>query len=138
MPTMKLASVYEIDYAPYFLYVLLEQRDPSESISHKRMPTIEEHVAFMSSRPYAAWYLLDVEHVGYVGAIYLTRQREIGIWVHKDQRGLGYAKQAIAMLMLRHQGRFLANIAPTNPTSAEMFKKLGFGLIQHTYALEQR
>jgi RimJ/RimL family protein N-acetyltransferase len=135
---MKLSSVYEVEYAPYFLYVLLEQRDPSESISHKRMPTIEEHVAFMASRPYAAWYLLDVEHVGYVGAIYLTRQREIGVWVHKDQRGLGYSKQAIEMLMKRHPGRFLANIAPTNPTSQALFKGIGFEHIQETYLLEPK
>ncbi len=135
MPTMKLASVYEIDYAPYFLYVLLGQRDPSENISHKSMPTIEQHVAYMASRPYIAWYLLDVEHVGYVGAIYLTSQREIGIWIHKDQRGLGYAKQAINMLMLRHPGRFLANIAPTNPISQSLFKGIGFKHIQNTFEL---
>lgn len=138
MSTMKLVSVYEIEYAPYFLYVLLEQRDPSESISHKRMPTIEEHVAFVSSRPYAAWYLLDVEHVGYVGAIYLTRQREIGVWVHKDQRGLGYAKQAIAILMLWHPGRFLANVAPGNLTSRRLFDGIGFKHIQNTFLLEQK
>ncbi len=136
MSSMKLQSVYEVEYAPYFLYRLLEQRKPEEAISHKGMPTIEEHVAFIASRPYAAWYLMDVEHVGYVGAIYLTRAREIGVWIHMDHRGRGHARQAVEMLMLRHPGRFLANIAPSNKPSHAMFEAMGFAMVQHTYVKE--
>lgn len=129
-------SVYEVDYAPYFLYVLLEQREPHQSISHKAMPTIEEHFAFIASHPYAAWHLIDVEHVGYVGAIYLTRQREIGIWIHRDHGGHGYAKQAIRHMMERHPGRFLANINPNNEHSQRMFESIGFKRIQNTFSME--
>ena len=47
---MKLVSVYLLqqDYAAVdFLYQLLAEREPHESISHRRMPTFSEHVAFV-------------------------------------------------------------------------------------------
>jgi RimJ/RimL family protein N-acetyltransferase len=33
-------------------------------------------------------------------------------------------------------GQFYANINPANEPSRKMFEKLGFRLVQHTYALE--
>lgn len=136
MPTMNLRDVYEVDYAPHFLYVLLEQRQPHESISHKAMPTFEQHLDFILSRPYQCWALLDVEEVGFVGAVYLTQQREVGIWIHTDHRGQGYARAAVARIMRDFPGPLLANINPLNETSARMFQTLGFKHVQNTYSHE--
>lgn len=136
MSAMNLRSVYDVKYAPYFLYLLLEQRQPHESISHKQMPSFEQHLDFILSRPYECWAMIDVEEVGYVGAIYLSKQREIGIWIHIDHRHQGYARRAIERIIRDFPGPVLANINPQNETSARMFQMLGFSHIQNTYLKE--
>lgn len=133
---MKLVDIYEdpavLDTAARVLYLLLEERERHESISHKHMPTFVEHMAFVSLRPYQFWYLIEVD--GYFrGACYLSKQREIGVFIFKGQRGHKYGLGAVALLMKMHPGRFLANVNPGNEASAKLFKSLGFGLIQHTY-----
>jgi len=125
------------------LYELLKERDPEQSISHKEMPTFDEHKAFVASRPYEAWYLIWVdswsrmEPSKAIGAIYLTKQREIGIGIFKEHKSKGYGTEAVKMLMELHPGRFLANIAPDNYSSRMFFtEQFGAKLIQNTYQLE--
>lgn len=129
----RLTSIYEQpDRAP-ILYRLLDERSIEESISHKAMPSWEDHVRFVESKPYQAWYLI-VDDKQTVGACYLTKQDEIGVAVFKEHRGKGYGPWAIEALMLKHgKRRYLANIAPTNYRSQGMFRRLGFNHIQNTY-----
>lgn len=124
---MKLVSVYEDEgFAASILYRLLQERERDESISHKAMPTLDQHLAFVAGAPYAHWYMAMAD--GYPrGAVYLTRQREIGVAILRAQRGHGYALDAVAELMRLHPGRFLANINPANAASIALFRKLGFG-----------
>jgi len=133
---MKLIDVYSANGArgkEFFLYQLLSERTPEQSISHKRMPAYEEHVTFVRSRPYEAWYV--VEDGDMVGAIYLTKNREVGIFVIKEFQAHGYAQAAIAELRKRHPGPLLANVNPANTASQHLFEKLGGKIIQVTYAL---
>jgi len=118
------------------LYELLAERTPEQSISHKSMPTPEEHRLFVLSRPYKAWYLIrDRGTAGMhtVGCCYLSKQNEIGISIYRDSRGNGYAKKALKLLMETHKGPYLANINPKNEASINLFTKLGFKLLQVTY-----
>ena len=116
------------------LFRLLAEREPSESISHRGMPTFDEHCTFVRARPYLAWYLIEVDWK-VVGATYLSHQREIGIGIFREHRGQGHAKAAIQMLMTLHPGRFLANINPANQKSIDLFAGFGFTHLQNTYAL---
>lgn len=117
------------------LYDLLEERDPRQSISHKKMPKMSEHMAFVASQPYLAWYLICVDT--FVGACYITRQHELGIGIFKAHRANGYAEAALKMLMEKHPGRHLSNINPQNEASLQLFAKLGFtGPIQVTLSKE--
>jgi RimJ/RimL family protein N-acetyltransferase len=69
----------------------------------------------------------------FVGAVYLTRQREVGIGILKAHRGHGYAEKGIRLLLEQHPGRALANINPSNGASIRLFHKLGFeGPVQIT------
>lgn len=114
------------------LYDLLEEREPEQSISHKRMPTMVEHCNFVDSNPYMGWFLIEAVD-SFVGACYITHQRELGISIFKQHRGNGYAKESLRMLMSRYPGRHLANINPQNVASIGMFTSLGFtGPIQIT------
>ncbi len=130
---MNLLDVYETPGAVDVLYQLLRERTPEQSISHKRMPTYEQHRKFVFSRPYPFWYLIEAG--GYsVGATYLTHRNEIGIFILRAAQGRGYGSKAVRELMLRHPGPFLANISPENEPSMAFFERLGFNLLQMTYA----
>ena len=123
---MNLIDVYTVSNAVRLLYELLSEREPGQSISHKRMPTMAEHLSFVMSKPYREWFLIEVDGA-YVGAVYLSKQNEVGIGIFRKHRGNGYGKQAVAMLMDRHKGeRLIANINPTNIPSLNLFKSLGF------------
>ena len=119
------------------LYQLLKERPPAANISHRAMPTWDEHKRFVASRPYDAWYLIAYPDE-VVGAVYLTPADEIGVFVFKKFQGRGHARQAIEALMKAHpRERYLANIAPGNDPSLNLFKKLGFIHIQETYEIHK-
>ncbi len=130
---MELIDVYQEPLAGITLWRLLIERDDTVNISHKEMPSYKDHLEFIDSTPYPYWYLMwDVD---FVGSIYLTEQREIGVFIFKDHFGKAYAAHAVDELMSLHPGRFLANINPKNESSIHLFEKLGFRHIQNTYEL---
>lgn len=131
---LKLIPIYQVDGRYKILYELLGERTPEQSISHKGMPSFEEHCEFVDSNPYPYWYFIhDEDGAGIVGSIYLTDSREIGISIFEQFRGNGYATKAIQGLIKHHPGRFLANINPANQASINLFKKFGARHIQNTY-----
>ena len=125
--------IEETDYK--FLYELLLQRKKIVNISHKKMPTYEEHVKFIESEPYSKWYIIQIDDKK-IGSIYLTKENEIGIFVKEDIQRRGIGSNALNELININPGlRYLANINPKNEKSIEFFKKSGFKLIQYTYEL---
>jgi RimJ/RimL family protein N-acetyltransferase len=127
---MRLTPIEDFDGAASMLYALLAEREPEESISHKAMPTFKQHCEFLASEPYAVWYIIDEG----AGAVYLSKQDEIGIGIMRAHQRKGLASQAIQEIMRRHpRKRYLANINPHNLASLKLFGKLGFlGPIQVT------
>lgn len=120
-----------------YLYTLLGEREPHQSISHKEMPPFDQHAAFVESNPYKAWYLIaERGTTTFVGATYLTRNNEIGIGIFRSYRKRGAAKAAIKALMVKHDGPFLANINPNNSPSLALFNELGFDFLQATLSHE--
>lgn len=130
---MRLVSVYEVLEAPAILYKLLAEREPHQNISHTRMPSPAHHLAFYLSRPYEAWWLV-CEEGNYVGTCYVTKQREVGIFLTDECRGQGLGSQVLKEIIHRFPGRLLANIAPMNEASRRFFAKHGFTPLQVTYA----
>ena len=147
-PRLELVDVYEKRFiADHVLFQLLGQRTREQSISHRAMPTLQEHENFIESRPYLAWYLVYVYDnedgpahgiATVAGATYLSKQREIGIFIFESYQKRGYGSRAVQELMKRHPGKAYANVNPANAGSAEMFKKLGFELRQLTFAIGDR
>lgn len=115
------------------LYALLAERTPEVSISHEAMPAYADHQAFVDEKPYLQWMFV-YNGLDIVGTVYQTVHGEIGIQIFKENQGQGYGKWAVRTLMgSLDDGPFYANINPGNEVSAEMFRKLGFKLLQHTY-----
>ena len=132
---INLVSVYREKHAITILYDLLKERTPEQSISHRAMPTMEQHADFVRSQPYHVWYLIQNENNEYVGSVYLTHQREIGIFIFEKYQRNGYALEAVKEIMKLWPGEFLANVNPKNNPSIELFKKLGGEHIQNTYRI---
>lgn len=121
---MRLYPCADIPEAASVLYDLLAERQPHESITHRELPTFEQHVAFLASNPYKLLFL--IEDAGqYVGSCYVTQKDEIGVFVFKSHRGQGYGKFAVQELSRLHSP-LIANIAPSNEASMRLFQSLGF------------
>jgi len=134
---MNLVDVYSFSKIDAIgaLFWLLKERTEDQSISHKSMPLLEDHVRFIQSKPYRHWYLI-VDNCECVGAVYLSKKDEIGIGVYKEYQGKGYAKQAILELVKLHPlDKYFANINPRNTVSIKLFESLGFAHVQNTYEL---
>lgn len=129
---MNLISIESLPDHASLLYDLLAEREDEVNISHKEMPTWEQHLDFIRSKPYQEWsFIIERQPVG---VCYLTWDDEIGVFVFKKFQGHGYGKQAVRLLMKKHgPRRYLANINPRNSRSIAMFEQLGFKLIQQTY-----
>ncbi len=131
-----LKLVSKSDYR--FLYDLLAQRNSKINISHKRMPTWEEHVRFVKSKPYSKWYIIYNKDEK-IGSIYLSKQSEIGIHLLKKYEKESIHLESIKKLMvLNSKIKFRANVSPKNKNYIMLFEKLGFEMIQHTYELDLR
>ena len=141
---MKLVDIYSPEPTTFtlnFLYWMLKEREPVANISHRSMPTGEEHAAFVNSKPYEAWYIIEGSFYEDtpLGNCYLTRQNEIGVHIIRSAQGQGYGRLAIKELMMMHgPRRYLANIAPANMHSQSLFIRMGFRPIQMTFELDTR
>ena len=134
--------------AKRILYEMLRERsvedDPFVNISHRALPSWEQHCVFVDLHLYRFWFLILAEGE-YVGQVYATKFNEIGIIILRAHRGKGWGARAVKELTSIHQpleaapgyrsGRWLANINPKNERSIRMFTGLGFALKQHTYEL---
>ena len=113
------------------------ERDSRQNISHKKMPTYDQHVSFVSSKPYSKWYVI-LSGVNKVGSIYLTSQNEIGIFIKKSFQNKQLGNIALHKLIQKNpKKRYLANVNPKNKKSIHFFKNNGFTLIQYTFELSK-
>ena len=116
-----------------FLYELLKEREGIINISHKQLPSFEEHKNFVENTPYPFW---DIIWSGdeRIGNIYLTERDELGIFIKKNSQDKGLGSLALNKFLKKTgKTRFLANINPTNYKSIQFFGKNGFTHIQNTY-----
>ena len=120
-----------------FLYDLLKNKDPNANISHKKMPSYDEHVEFVMSKPYTNWYVIEYDKKN-VGSIYLSKQDEIGISISNDYEYDQIVKSALKLLMkLNQRKRYLANVGPKDVKSQEFLLKNGFTSLEYVYEIKK-
>ena len=120
-----------------FLYELLKNKDPNSNISHKKMPSYDEHVKFVMSEPYTIWYIIEYDKKN-VGAIYLSKRDEIGISINNDSEYDQIAKIALRLLMeLNPRKRYLVNVSPKDVRSQEFLLKNGFTGLEYVYEIKK-
>ena len=132
---LKLLPINEKDYE--FLYELLSERKQITFISHKKMPTYEEHVKFIESEPYSKWYIIQIDDKK-IGSIYLTKENEIGIHFFTQYEENEIFQNVIKEFFLKEpREKFFMNVSPKNEQYIDLAKKLGFHLVQHTYERDE-
>ena len=131
---IKLKQVAENDMP--FLYELLKNKDPNANISHKKMPTYDEHIKFVLSKPYTNWYVIECDEKN-TGAIYLSKLDEIGISISNDYEYEQIAKTAIKLLIeLNPRKRYLVNVSPKDIRTQEFLLKNGFSGLEYVYEMK--
>ena len=122
-----------------FLYSLLFQRTEDESISHKKMPSYENHCTFINSKPYLIWSVVTNVDNLMIGSFYISYHDEIGIFIDKAYRGRGYGTEILKHLLevYPYMG-FLANINPKNHKAIRLYAKEGFKPLQNTYHISPK
>ena len=116
-----------------FLYELIKNKNPNSNISHKKMPSYDEHVEFVMSKPYTNWYIIECDKKN-VGSIYLSKQDEIGISINNDYEYDQIVKTALKLLMkLNPRKRYLAKVSPNDVRSQEFLLKNGFTGLENIY-----
>ena len=119
-----------------FLYDLLKNKDPNANISHKKMPSYDEHVEFVMSKPYTNWYIIECDKKN-VGTIYLSKQDEIGISINNDYEYDQIVKPTLKLLMkLNQRKRYLANTNPKDVRAQEFLLKNGFTSLEYVYEMK--
>lgn len=140
-------DINESDYE--FLYRMLKERtnQPNLNISHKTLPTYENHVKFLESQPYKEFWLLFWNGAR-IGLCYLTKSapnylgNEFGIYIMKtmQRQGLGtfFFKKFIEYCKQFHKGPFYVNTNPENKVMQNFIKKFEFKPLQLTFRLEEK
>ena len=87
-----------------FLYELLKQREGIVNISHKSLPTWDEHIDYIKNHSYQSWNIIWNDDTR-IGNIYLTERNEIGIFLDKKYQSNGYGSEAIDEFMKKNGKR---------------------------------
>lgn len=132
--TIALCSVYANDQYTRDMYKrilfdLLAERKPWQNISHNKMPTWEDHVKFVDSKPYRDWYIIQkLDDYTFCGAVYLTKNDEIGIFLFERYQHWGLGDKVLETLYSLYPKvkYFLANVSPNNSASLAFFTNHGF------------
>ena len=104
------------------------------NITHNEMPTFEEHISFWVNDPYGEAYI--IYNTTSVGLIYLTREKEVGIFIDSIYQGHGIGQEAMKILLTKHRGeKITANINPKNTKSITFFTQQGFKPTEIIYEL---
>ena len=137
----KIISIKLIEIAPKhykFLYDLLTERKPFENISHKKLPSYNNHVKFIKSTPYSKWLLIEYRDK-MIGSVYLSKNTEIAIWIKKSIKDykMEIQRKVLEEVITKFtRKKYFVNLNPRNKKMINFYKKNGFKLVYFTFELE--
>ena len=129
-PTVKQISI---------LYEQLKKR--KYFISHKNLPTFEEHTYFVKNNPYRKWFIIKVNNIE-MGSIYVQNDNSIGvngiesletIFIKKIFELIHKKLKPLPPLPSSRYKDFFVNISVDNKTLINKFSAIGFKPSQITY-----
>lgn len=137
---MRLVDVYSDPSAKAALFECLKKRPVVHAISHRALPSFEDHCLFVDSRPYRLWYLIEDAGL-YVGSAYLTEMNDIGLFLTPEHTSK--AAEAIQLILSTHRPlpaitskrieSFSINVNPSNLDLIKNVESAGGQHVQNTY-----
>ena len=119
---IELLNICENDFK--FLYEMLEERELIQNITHKKIPSYNEHVNFIKSNPYSNWYII-FENNKKIGTVYLSKENEVGVFIIKKNQRNGIGKESLKKLIKKNpRKKFFANVNPKNYNSIKFLRIL--------------
>tara|TARA_B100000212_G_scaffold330565_1_gene296922 strand:- start:217 stop:687 length:471 start_codon:yes stop_codon:yes gene_type:complete len=125
------------------LYEFLRKRE--FNISHKNLPTYQNHIKFVENNPYRKWFLISF-HFEIIGSIYILYDNGIGIDLpKKDYKIIGEILK-IVFLKIKplkavpsiRTSNFHINVASKNNSMHKFIIDSGGVLKQHSFEFEQK
>lgn len=116
-------KINEEDYD--FLYNILKLRlnEPETNINLKILPEYQQHVKYLQEFR-GEWFII-IYYYKKIGYVYLTTDKEIGIYILEEFRRNGFGRTAINFITKGDKlNNYIININPLNTISLEFFKKL--------------
>ena len=115
-----------------FLYEMLKERNPTINVTHKKLPLFNKHLEFIKSKPYDAWYIIEIKSKP-VGHIYIDNESRIGWFIKKEFKGFGFVIPAFDELKTLHKRKnYLGKVNPNNFEAQNLLTKLKF-VLKNTY-----
>ena len=115
-----------------FLYEMLKERDSTVNVTHQKLPLFNEHLKFIKSKPYDAWYIIEIESKQ-VGHIYIDNKNRIGWFIKREFKGFGFVIPAFEELKILHKRKnYLGKVNPNNFEAQNLLTKLKF-VLKNTY-----
>ena len=121
-----------------FLYGLLKAR--KYSISHKEIPSFEEHSNFVQNHPYHKWFIVEYQSK-LIGSLYIHKDNSIGLdilsefeilipnvlsFLEKRYKPLPYIKSV-------RSKNFFLNISPQNKRIHDLLISSGYKISQVSF-----
>ena len=115
-----------------FLYEMLKERDPTINVTHKKLPSFNKHLEFIKSKPYDAWYIIEIKSKP-IGHIYIDNESRIGWFIKKEFKGFGFVIPAFEELKTLHKReKYFGKVNPNNFEAQNLLTKLKF-VLKNTY-----
>lgn len=142
MTDITFSEVIPTDDQASELYALLLHR--KHNISHQSLPLVEEHLSFVNSHPYRAWYIAYLEGQA-IGSFYLSKDNTIGINlvsgddVKNVSTVISYVKNyftPLPAIKSVRSGYFTINVSPANRSLIKSLTEVGAEVLQITYSLK--
>ncbi len=123
------------------LFEILKKR--THTISHKSLPTFQEHKKFVLNHPYRVWFIVKNKYDD-IGTVYILKNNSIGINLFKEKttatpwiikKILSKYKPLKEIKSVR-AAEFDFNVSPGDADYISILKKMGARLAQSTYVFE--
>lgn len=121
-----------------FLFMLLQKR--KFYISHKNMPTWEDHEKFVKSKPYFKWFIILEDKIK-IGSLYINHDNSIGLSLIEEKKLL--IRNIISIIENKFEpqqaikssrpGKFFYNVNPNDEIFIKALKENGYQISQISF-----
>jgi hypothetical protein len=125
------------------LYTQLKNR--AHNISHKSVPSFDEHTEFVQNHPYRKWIIVKDTEIA-IANVYIQYNNSIGLnvdslvtceQINKILKGIYASHSPLPAVPSVRFGEFFLNVATDNKMLQKKLSSLGFSEVERTFVLSK-